>query len=451
MLKSAIVLWVFLSSALPVWADAGVGQWPSGGSVGVVSAEDPKIHLAREWVTVELGSEPVRGDGFTYDDYFYEVTGTFSLVNEGAAQKIILFLPLHQVDYHDPIVMPEDYEGGLTGMLAGTDAWMKVNGEKLTHLLYIVRGLHEGDDPGDGHLFRSGDGREFALWPLERIEDSDFVEISPGDPWWIWALTTAEFPPGESALEFHYLGRPGGSVMSVFSPVDYPLWSGAGWSDPIGTGLVEYKAVEGLTVDDLFGFSAPEGVEVEITGDGYVFRFENYEPDRYDSVSAAIVTKSVFKLPDKGLWSIPSLDSPLVAEVESPYLYRDLDPIRIEGDWIEFSARLEGEEVRGWAPLQLEPGNHYDLVQLCGDDVGGELEVIWHNPINFRTDPDHGAPQVSGCPTVQPRAYLYFIERRGDWLRVIYPVYSSETRYYLGWVRWRYRDPETGVENIYIR
>ncbi len=435
----------------PVFADAGVGQWPTGGSVGLISTDDPGIRLAEEWVTVELSSEPGRGEEFAYDEHYYEVTGTFSLVNEGVGQKIILFLPLHQVDYHDPVVMPEVYEGGLKGMLESTDTWMKVDGEALVHVLYIVRGLYEGDDPGDGRLFRAGDGREFALWPLERIEDDDFIEIHPGDPWWIWALTTAELPSGESTLEFHYRGRVGGSVMTVFSQVDYPLWSGAGWSGPIGEGRVEYRAAEGLTADELFGFQAPEGVEVDVTGDGYVFHFEDYEPGRYDYVSAAVVTKSVFELPDAGLWTEPNLGSAPVVEGESPHLYRDLAPVRIEVGWMEFTARLGDQEVCGWAPLELGEGQHQYEVGLVGDDAGGNVEVVWHNPINFRTEPDPAAPRVEGRPTLDSRMPLYFIEREGDWLRVMYDDYSSEPRFYLGWVRWRYLDLETGMESIYVR
>jgi hypothetical protein len=84
-------------------------------------------------------------------------------------------------------------------------------------------------------------------------------------------------------------------------------------------------------------------------------------------------------------------------------------------------------------------GSSYDVPEGPGAPAG-----ILVDNLNFRVAPDAGAAHVAGKPTLAKDEGLLAYERRGEWYRV--KTHGGHE----GWVRWRYVDPDTGEENIYV-
>ncbi len=436
-MKKLTTVFAILVMAIAALADAGVGQIPSGGSAGIMG-DDLGIRLAEETVVVELEKDS--------DSISFDVRAEFSLYNDGTGKSVFLFLPVSSIDYHTPerdAIMDGKNPAKETDRY---DVWLKLNDSKLRHQLFVVRKLYDEDDiiaPEGRIAFQTNDGEKYALWPISRAADED-LNILNG--WWeIWAVCSVDIPAGDSILRYHYTGVPSSSLMVSFTSVYYPLWSGASWSGTIGAGTVTYVYGDGFSVDDTFGgYSAPDGVAVEALSNGYRFSFEDYEPQPGDGVSIEVITKNELSyLSREGLRVAPNSDAAFVNGVESPDDYHRLVILDAQGEWLKLRAECQGKEVVGWV--------YGRNLSLRGEDIGGELEMVWSNPINFRTEPNSSAERVAGCSTIQPGYLLYFIERQGDWLRVLFQSHDTETPcYHHGWARWRYLDPDSGEELIYI-
>ncbi|MCD4733370.1 hypothetical protein K8R78_03935 [bacterium] len=442
-MRKLTTVFAILLTAIVALADAGVGQLPSGGSAGIMG-DDLGIRLAEETVVVGLEKD---SDGFSFS-----VLADFTLRNSGSAQSVFLFLPVSSISYHTPelyAIMDGENPAKETDRY---DVWLKLNDSKLRHQLFVVRRLYDKDDiiaPEGRIAFQTNDGEKYALWPISRATDED-LDVSPSDWWDIWAVCSVDIPAGDSTLRYHYDGVPALGFMLSFSDVYYPLWSGASWSGTIGAGMVTYVLGDGLTIDDTFGYSAPEDVEVEPLSNGYRFSFEDYEPQSRDEFSVKMVVNNRFiYFSSEGLRVAPSFDAAFANGVESfeegnQYLFI----LDAQGAWIKGRTEYKGEEITGWL---FDEGFDFN-----DGGTEGDLRMVWENPINFRTEPSSGAERVADYPTVNPYGYqgewdyLQFIERKGDWLRIIVCVYDDGTTYHHGWARWRYLDPETGKENIYI-
>ena len=84
-----------------------------------------------------------------------------------------------------------------------------------------------------------------------------------------------------------------------------------------------------------------------------------------------------------------------------------------------------------------------ELAGLDAEHAGYPARVDADN-LNFRTQPSADAPRAAR-PTLAKDEYVYVFESRGEW-------YRAETADGAeGWVRWRYVDPDTHVENIYVK
>jgi hypothetical protein len=82
------------------------------------------------------------------------------------------------------------------------------------------------------------------------------------------------------------------------------------------------------------------------------------------------------------------------------------------------------------------------LVMTYPADDKVYLTVLAAN-VNFREEPNPDAPRVTGKETLVSGEKVELIEIDGDW----YNVDADGAR---GWVRWRYRDPDTGKTNVYV-
>jgi hypothetical protein len=85
-----------------------------------------------------------------------------------------------------------------------------------------------------------------------------------------------------------------------------------------------------------------------------------------------------------------------------------------------------------------------ELAGLDAEHAGypGRVDV---DNINFRMQPSADAPRVAARPTLMKDEYVYVFESRGEW-------YRAETADGAeGWVRWRYVDPDTHTETVYVK
>jgi|GEM_PF-3071916 len=110
-------------------------------------------------------------------------------------------------------------------------------------------------------------------------------------------------------------------------------------------------------------------------------------------------------------------------------------------------AREESDEYGNgellWEFDDLEPGPSAGVrVMMTGYAEPWGI-VLSSAGINFRTLPDPTADKISAHPLLGEGEFFTILERRGDWWRVM----DEEDN--LGWLRWRYVDPDTGIENIY--
>ncbi len=443
-MKKLTTVFAILVMAIAALADAGVGQMPSGGSAGIMG-DDLGIRLAEETVVVELEK-----DGY---DVSFSVLADFTLRNNDSEKSVFLFLPVTSTGWHRSS-LDELMDGSNPGAeLRGYDVWMELDGAKLDHQLFIVKGIYDEDDlvaPEGRIAFQTNDGKNYALWPISRAADGD-IDTTGHEYLAIWAVCSANIPSGDSTLRYHYGGVPTYGFHYTFSDVYYPLWSGASWSGTIGAGTVTYVYGDGFSVDDTFGgYSAPDGVAVETLSNGYRFSFEDYEPQSGDEVSIEVVVNNRFcRYGSEGLRVAPSFDAAFANGVESfGEDNQDLFILDAQGAWIKGRTEYKGEEITGWL--------FDDSFSFHDGGCEGDIRLAWENPINFRTEPSSSAERVAGYPTVNPYGYqrewdvLQFIERKGDWLRIIVCAHDDTTVYHHGWARWRYVDPETGEEYIYI-
>lgn len=85
-----------------------------------------------------------------------------------------------------------------------------------------------------------------------------------------------------------------------------------------------------------------------------------------------------------------------------------------------------------------------ELAGLDAEHAGYPARVDADN-INFRTKAAADAPRVATRPTLAKGEYIYVFESRGEW-------YRAETADGAqGWVRWRYVDPATHEETVYVK
>ena len=115
-----------------------------------------------------------------------------------------------------------------------------------------------------------------------------------------------------------------------------------------------------------------------------------------------------------------------------------LPPAREERDE---DNREEGKLL--WEFSNLEPGPGAGArVMMTGYAEPWGI-VLSSGGINFRTLPDPTADKISAHPLLEEGEFFTIFERQGDWWRVEDEEGNS------GWLRWRYVDSDTGIENIY--
>jgi hypothetical protein len=113
-----------------------------------------------------------------------------------------------------------------------------------------------------------------------------------------------------------------------------------------------------------------------------------------------------------------------------------LPPAREETD--EYG---NGELLWEFSDLEPGPGAGARVMMVGHAEPWGV--VLASGGINFRALPDPAGGVISAHPLLEEGEFFTILERRGDWWRVM----DSEDN--LGWLRWRYIDPDTGEECIY--
>jgi hypothetical protein len=136
---------------------------------------------------------------------------------------------------------------------------------------------------------------------------------------------------------------------------------------------------------------------------------------------------------DEIVWEFANLEPSFKCALNAP---AEGDYYRYE--WLDFAGIRVGRikpsiMERGYA------GSSYRVPEGPGAPAGVLVESL-----NFRVAPDAGAARVEGKPTLEKDEGLLVLERRGEWYRVL--AHGG----YEGWVRWRYVDPDTGAENVYV-
>jgi hypothetical protein len=120
-----------------------------------------------------------------------------------------------------------------------------------------------------------------------------------------------------------------------------------------------------------------------------------------------------------GVWQYQSVDLPSAREKDERLIW-EFEELEPESE--------PGAGVRVMLPYTDEPC--WGIVMAPGG-------------INFRTLPDPAATRVSAHPLMKEGEFFTIFERQGDWWRVEGEDGNA------GWLRWRYVDPDTGMENIY--
>lgn len=85
-----------------------------------------------------------------------------------------------------------------------------------------------------------------------------------------------------------------------------------------------------------------------------------------------------------------------------------------------------------------------ELAGLDAEHEGYPARVDADN-LNFRTKAAADAPRVAARPTLAKGEYIYVFELRGEWYR------AETAEGARGWVRWRYVDPDTREETVYVK
>jgi len=170
--------------------------------------------------------------------------------------------------------------------------------------------------------------------------------------------------------------------------VYYALFTGATWKGPIGRGVITVRP------GDDFDWSQP------------LYYLSAGTPPARDEGARLV-------------WEFKDLEPPYAAEAElgpDPYYY--------------------GSALR-WAGLCV---GFIDPERSPGPTTG----MVGSDGLNFRTAPDPSAANIAEQPTLAKGDRVTVLERRGEWYRV-----KTEGGVE-GWVRWRYVDPDTGRQNIYV-
>ncbi|MCD4734182.1 SH3 domain-containing protein [bacterium] len=96
-----------------------------------------------------------------------------------------------------------------------------------------------------------------------------------------------------------------------------------------------------------------------------------------------------------------------------------------------------------WEFTNLEPerGAGVEVLMIGHSEPWGN--VLATGGINFRTLPEPAAARVSAHPVMKEGELFTIFGRQGDWWRV------EDEEGNIGWLRWRYVDPDTGKESIY--
>jgi hypothetical protein len=194
----------------------------------------------------------------------------------------------------------------------------------------------------------------------------------------------------------------GGGGMTLDLSVVYMLATGATWKGPIGRGRVIVRPGAD------FDWSVP-----------LYYLAAGVPPARDDGGEI--------------LWEFANLEPPFECDVNAP----------AEGCYYRY-ARMDfaGVRVGFIKPSTMESGYAHSSYRVP-EGPGAPAGVLVDN-LNFRVAPDAGAARVAGKPTLAKDEGLLVLERRGEWYRA--QAFGGCE----GWVRWRYVDPDTGAENIYV-
>lgn len=194
----------------------------------------------------------------------------------------------------------------------------------------------------------------------------------------------------------------GGGGMMLDLSLIYVLYTGATWKGPIGRGKIVARP------GDDFDWSVP-----------LYYLAAGMPPARDDG--AAVV------------WEFENLEPPFKAALNAPAegsYYPDVEP------------SFGGLRLGFIKPSTMENGyahSSYQVPEGPGAPAGALVDGL-----NFRTEPSADAPRVEGKPTFARREGMVVHERRGEWYR------AEAHGGFAGWVRWRYVDPDTGREHIYV-
>lgn len=135
------------------------------------------------------------------------------------------------------------------------------------------------------------------------------------------------------------------------------------------------------------------------------------------------------------------------------YISAGMPPARDEGTKVVWEFKDLEPPFAAQAELEPDPYHYENVLRWSGICVGFvDLErsyatnagYVRADGLNLRTAPDAAAANVAAQPTLAKEDELTVLERRGEWYRV-----KTEGGVE-GWVRWRYVDPDTGRQNIYV-
>jgi hypothetical protein len=203
-------------------------------------------------------------------------------------------------------------------------------------------------------------------------------------------------------LEYRYTQRYRGGGMELDHHLECAPGLNGGWPGTVEKGTVAVERGAG------FDWSTPT-----------YYLAAGIPPARDDG--AAIV------------WAFENLDPSAEAALNAPrdgeyYRYAGLD---FAGVRVGFIGPDVTEEGYAHSSYRVPPGP-------------GAPAGVLVDGLNFRTEPSADAPRVEGKPAFARGEGMVVHERRGEWYRV--EAHGGHA----GWVRWRYVDPDTGREHIYV-
>lgn len=124
-----------------------------------------------------------------------------------------------------------------------------------------------------------------------------------------------------------------------------------------------------------------------------------------------------------------------------PPHYEIVDTGEVNVTW-NISPHIPENHNLEWQGFYYGDDAEYLVMVYPADDVVW-LKILT-GLVNFRQSPDSDSPKTTGKETLKNGEIVKLLSKDGDW----YKVYTEDD--YWGWVRWRYKDPDTEQVNIYV-